>query len=167
MQYVCCSHACRLFLCYFGWLSMISVSTALFSILLCCVAVTIMADPDEIDMSYLMDDAHAQCLYHQMENHRARNISGCYKEWNDRVLKFIPCKDCGRMRYTVKVETAPNPTRRSPKPSTCVKVKSNLCLYFFFIWVSLVLKKRRKKWNCFFFGFSQKQKETNLKSKKK
>ena len=79
-----------------------------------------MADPENINSS-LFDDDH--CSFHALQNHSARNTSGCYKQWNERVLTYIPCKECGNMRYFVQVETAPQPTKRSPKPAACVKVK--------------------------------------------
>ena len=103
---------------------MFGVAGILCFLTLCYVVTGIntMADPEVSEFDFLYSDD--RCVYHEIEHHKPpRDTTASYKQWNDRVLTYIPCKDCGKMRYHVQVETAPQPTRKSPKPASCVKVK--------------------------------------------
>ena len=77
-----------------------------------------MADPNLKNIDCLYDDHGGQCNNHIKDGpgkHGETNITDWYHSWNARVLKYMPCKDLGNIRYNVEVETAPHPTLRSPK----------------------------------------------------
>lgn len=124
---------------------------------LCAFAIgcALMADPDLLDVSFLRDD-DLQCKDHA--HHTDKNVMNTaewYHSWNQRVLKYMPCKDLGNLRYSVEVETAPHPTKRSPKTSSCVKVLCHVhCCFIFFLFL-------------FFFGQFKINKKIQFKIKTK
>ena len=99
-------------------------------------------DPNLYDYAPIFEDDAPGCLTHNCK-HFERIVTAQYTEWNRRILSFIPEKDCGPLRYFVDGETAPIPTQKSKKLSTCVKVQ-----FDFFLILNLVLP------DGFFFVFN-------------
>ena len=96
-------------------------------------------DPNEYNWKPLFEDDATGCNNHNLR-HFTRNVNTVkYQQWNQRVLGYVPTdKDSGPMRYFVEAESAPIPTMRSPKLSSCVKVRARVHLNLsFFVFTKL------------------------------